>query len=189
MTPDTRTPWTADADIPARGAASMLLTKVGSIAPWSLIALDPGLPAAFATVPGTLIARTRRSGTWRSLLGALDDPATLLEQSPPPIDYSVSRWAAADPARLNETIRLVLADATGGGTDMERAGLAALVWHAYTGGDARYHPQYGAEAPARGLETATSPDAGGALLVGRVATELHRLARYPDCGALEWRPP
>ncbi|MFE7605550.1 hypothetical protein ACFU1Q_10350 [Brachybacterium paraconglomeratum] len=185
--PGTLTPWIQDGDIPARAAAAMLLAKIGSTRDWSLIALDLGLPAAFATTPSALVIRMRRDGTWQSLLRALEELATNLAGSPPPIDYSARRWAA-EPALIEQTVQSITTD-TAPGITVDRDRLAVLLWQTYTGGDARYHPDYRTDATLEAGATSTKYEALVADLVERAAVELHRLAGHPDYGPLEWRPP
>lgn len=186
--PGVVTPWIADDDIPGRAAASMLLAKLGSTRPWSLIALDLGLPAAFATRPGALIRRLRRAGAWRAFLRALDDLAVALTESPPPIDYSARRWATLDLARIVEALQNTGHALTDLDDEFQRE-LALYVWQVYTGGDTRYHPR---ETTDRSLGPFMPDGVHGPLDPGdmdRVTTELHRLAGEPDSGPLEWRPP
>lgn len=186
--PGTLTPWIQDDDIPARAASAMLLAKIGSTRPWSLIALDLGLPASFATTPGALVTRMRRNGTWQALLKVLENLATRLADSPPPIDYSAWRWAA-EPALIEQAVQGIEIDATPGIT-VDRNQLAVLLWQTYTGGDARYHPDYGTDpssetpAPLSRYEAALVTG-----LIERAAAELHHLTGQPDHGPLEWRPP
>lgn len=185
--PGTLTPWIQDGDIPARAAAAMLLAKIGSTRAWSLIALDLGLPAAFATTPSALVTRMRRNGTWQPLLQALEDVATRLADSPPLIDYSARRWAAA-PTLIEQAVQSIEIDATPG-IMVDRDQLAVLLWQTYTGGDARYHPDYGTEATLEARTTSRTHDALVNSLIERAAAELHHLTGQPDHGPLEWRPP
>lgn len=186
--PGVLTAWISDNDVPARAAASMLLAKVGSTRPWSLIALDLGLPARFAPVPVSMITRMRRYGDWDGFRKALDTLATTLEDDPPPIDYSARRWAAADQRRLSRAIATTKADLQGEAAGRpgieDRRILSALVWQAYTGGDVRYHP----DLSGAGIVTARQ-DARVKRLVRHAAEVLHNLAGLPDDGPLRWRPP
>ncbi|WP_289020332.1 TniQ family protein [uncultured Ornithinimicrobium sp.] len=191
--PGVLTAWISDDDVPARAAASMLLAKVGSTRPWSLIALDLGLPARFASHPVAMINRMRRDGDWDGFRKALDTLATTLEDDPPPIDYSARRWAAADQRRLSRAIETAKADLQGEaagrpGIDDPRI-LSALVWQAYTGGDARFHPDL-ASTPATEVLSDTNVDTVAVeRLVQHAATVLHNLADHPDNGPLQWWPP
>ncbi|MGP5682214.1 TniQ family protein, partial [Brachybacterium alimentarium] len=186
--PGTLTPWIQDDDIPARAASAMLLAKIGSTRAWSLIALDLGLPAAFATTPNALVTRMRRNGTWQQLLKALENLATRLADSPPPIDYSARRWAA-EPTLIEQAVQSIEIDTTPGIT-VDRNQLAVLLWQSYTGGDARYHPDYGTNAtPLEARTTSRTHDALVDSLIERAAAELHHLTGQPDHGPLEWRPP
>ena len=72
---------------------------------------------------------------------------------------------------------------------VDRDRLAGLLWQTYTGGDARYHPDYGTDAPLEAWNASRTHDAQVAELVERAGEELHRLAGHPDYGPLEWRPP
>lgn len=185
--PGTLTPWIQDDDIPARAAAAMLLAKLGSTRAWSLIALDLGLPAAFATTPSALVTRMRRNGTWQPLLRALEDLAAKLVDSPPLIDYSARRWAAA-PTLIEQAVQSIEIDAMPEIT-VDRDQLAVLLWQTYTGGDARYHLDYRTDATLEARTTSRTHDALVNSLIERAAAELHHLTGQPDHGPLEWRPP
>lgn len=152
-----------------------------------MIALDLGLPAAFATTPSALVTRVRRNGTWRALLRALEDLAAKLADSPPLIDYSARRWAA-EPALIEQAVQSIEIDAMPEIT-VDRDQLALLLWQTYTGGDPRYHPDYRTDATLEAWATSTKYEALVADLVERAAVELHGLAGHPDYGPLEWRPP
>lgn len=189
--PGTLSPWIDDDDIAARAAVSMLLAKVGSTRPWFLIALDLGLPAAFATTPPTLLKTLCRTGTWDTFLTALDDLATRLEDDPPPIDYSARRWAAADQRRISRAIQTTKADLH---DETARPGtgdrvLTALVWQTYTGGDVRFHPDRDPTRSSEALSATGVDTAGVERLVQHAAAVLHNLAGHPDYGPLQWRPP
>lgn len=185
--PGTLTPWIQDDDIPSRAAAAMLLAKIGSTRSWSLIALDMGLPAAFASTRSSMVIRMRRDGTWQRLLRAIEDLAVCLTDSPPPIDYSARRWAAT-PALIEQTVQSIMTD-TAPGIIVDRDRLEVLLWQSYTGGAGRYHPEYRADA---NLEDRPNSRPHVALVEGlieRAAEELHHLAGQPDFGPLESRPP
>lgn len=164
----------------------MLLAKVGSTRAWSLIALDLGLPAAFATTPPALVTRLRRTGTLDTFLSALDDLATRLEDDPPPVDYSARRCAAADQRRISRALQTTKADLhdeiAGPGTD-DRV-LTALVWQTYTGGDARFHPYLAPTRAAEALSDTGVDTVDVERLVRHAATVLHNLAGHPDYGPL-----
>ncbi|WP_134772220.1 TniQ family protein [Ornithinimicrobium flavum] len=182
--PGALTPWISDDDLPARAATSMLLAKVGSTRPWSLIALDLGLPARLAPVPTALITRLRRNGEWDAFRQALEDLATTLERDPPPIDYSRRRWAAADRGRLLQAVELARADqAHDLPFSLDPLTVAALTWQTYTGGSLTLHPY---------LHTVRAPaeaDAATLQLVRSTAVWVHELAGCPDTGPLQWQPP
>lgn len=162
----------------------MLLAKVGSTRPWSLIALDLGLPARLAPVPTALITRLRRNGEWDAFRQALEDLATTLERDPPPIDYSRRRWAAADRGRLLQAVELARADqAHDLPFSLDPLTVAALTWQTYTGGSLTLHPY---------LHTVRAPaeaDAATLQLVRSTAVWVHELAGCPDTGPLQWQPP
>jgi len=88
--------WISDDDLEARAVASLLLAKVGSRRSWQFIALDLGLPAAFAHRPPAQIRQLKHNGQWDDFHHALDDLATRLEDAPPPIDYQARRWLVRD---------------------------------------------------------------------------------------------
>ncbi|MDO5740617.1 MAG: hypothetical protein Q4P07_10760 [Ornithinimicrobium sp.] len=163
----------------------MLLAKVGSTRPWSLIALDLGLPAAFATIPPALISRMRRAGLWGGFLAGLDDLATALEDDPPPIDYSARRWAACTPCQMYAAIeqaRLIY-----GACDIsDDYHLARMTWQLYTSGHGPFFP--GPATPVPHAEE-TEPSALTHRITRFTATALHHLAGRPDDGPLTWRPP
>ncbi|WP_256829355.1 hypothetical protein [Ornithinimicrobium faecis] len=183
--PGVLTPWIEDQNIPARAAASMLLARVGSTRPWSLIALDLGLPAAFGTTPPALVKGLRRTGLWESFLAALDDLATALEDDPPPIDYSARRWAACTPLHMYGAIkqaRLIY-----GECDIsDDRHLARKTWGLYTGGHGSFFPGTDISGP---VVEETEPSPLGDRITRFTAETLHHLAGQPDHGPLEWRPP
>lgn len=183
--PGVLAPWIDDGDIPARAAASMLLAKVGSTRSWSLIALDLGIPAAFATTPPALIKRMRRAGLWEHFLRALDELATRLEDHPPPINYSARRWASCTPRHMHAAIkqaRLIY-----GGCDIsDDSYLARMTWALYTGGHGPFFP--GTDISSPGVEE-TEPHPLGDRITRFTAETLHHLAGQPDDGPLTWRPP
>lgn len=135
--PGLLTPWIADDDYRDRAAAAMLLAKAGSTRSWRLIAIDLGLPASFAVHPPNLVRHLVREGSWPDVLGRLDEIATALEASPPPIDYQARRWLAADQGLIVTAVnrtRLTLGPVHGW---VSTHLLAELFWHVYTGGDLR----------------------------------------------------
>lgn len=182
--PDTLSRWIHERDLPGRAAASMLLAKVGSTRPWSLIALDLRLPARFAPVPVAMITRMRRDGTWDGFRKALDTMATTLEDEPPPISYSRRRWACADQALLTAAVDLTRAETGGFPPGLSPDVLAGLTWQAYTGGTLTMHPH---------LEPAECRSdllhAELTCLVHAAAAHLHHLVGCPDSGILQWQPP
>lgn len=130
-------PWVDDRDYRNRAAASMLLAKVGSTRPWRLIAVDFGLPAAFAIHPPNLIRHFQRIDAWPAVLHRLDELATALESDPPPIDYQARRWLAADHDLLVAAVnhaRSILGPVHGW---VSTHLLSELFWSVYTGGDLR----------------------------------------------------
>lgn len=182
--PATLSRWVHESDLPGRAAASMLLAKVGSTRPWSLIALDLGLPARFAPVPVAMITRMRRDGTWDGFRKALDTLATTLEDEPPPISYSRRRWACADQALLTTAVDLTRAETGGFPPGLSPDVLTGLTWQAYTGGTLTMHPHLEpAECPT------DLPHAELTCLVHAAAAHLHHLAGIPDSGILQWQPP
>lgn len=129
-------PWIAE-DYRDQAAASMLLAKVGSTRPWRLIAIDLGLPASFALDPPNLIRHLRHVDAWPGVLARLDDLATTLEATPPPINYQARRWAAADQALLVAAVnhtRDLLGPVHGW---VSTHLLVELFWQVYTAGDLR----------------------------------------------------
>lgn len=130
-------PWVDDNDHRDRAASSMLLAKVGSTRPWRLIAVDLGLPAAFAPHPASLIRHLKRIDAWPAVLQRLDEVATALEAAPPPIDYQARRWHAADHTLLVAAVnhaRNTLGPVHGW---VSTHLLSELFWAIYTGGDLR----------------------------------------------------
>ncbi len=135
--PGQLTPWIDDRDYRDRASAAMLLAKVGSTRPWRFIALDLGLPANFAVYPANLVRYLKQDGLWPDVLARLDDLATRLEHSPPPINYQARRWAAARYddviAAVNHTMAYLGPPHRWCHTHM----LTELFWQVYTGGDLR----------------------------------------------------
>jgi len=135
--PGQLTPWIDDRDYRDRASAAMLLAKVGSTRPWRFIALDLGLPANFAVYPANLVRYLKQDGLWPDVLRRLDDLATRLEHSPPPINYQARRWAAARYddviAAVNHTMAYLGPPHRWCHTHM----LSELFWQVYTGGDLR----------------------------------------------------
>lgn len=183
--PGVLTAWISDVDFPARAAASMLLVKVGSTRPWSLIALDLGLPASFATTPSALVKRMRRTGSWMPFLRALDGLSTRLENHPPPINYSARRWASCTPRHMNGAIQQARLT-YGVGDVSDDCHLAQMTWQLYTGGHGPFFPGMGISSP--GVEE-TEPSPLGDRIPRFTAETLHHLAGQPDDGPLTWQPP
>jgi hypothetical protein len=182
--PDTLSQWIHESDLPGRAAASMLLAKVGSTRPWSLIALDLGLPARFAPVPVAMITRMRRHGDWDGFRKTLDTLATTLEDEPPPVSYSRRRWACADQDLLMAAVDLTRTETGGLPPGLSPDVLAGLTWQTYTGGTLTMHPHL---TPAQDPLPLTYPALTG--LVHLTAVHLHHLAGCPDSGIVQWQPP
>lgn len=130
-------PWVDDNDHRDRAASSMLLAKVGSTRPWRLIAVDLGLPAAFAPHPASLIRHLKRIDAWPAVLRRLDEVATALEAAPPPIDYQARRWHAADHTLLVAAVNHARSNLGPVHGWVSTHLLSELFWAVYTGGDLR----------------------------------------------------
>lgn len=191
-------PWIRDSDYRDRAAASMLLAKVGSTRPWRLIAIDLGLPASFAVHPPNLVRHLRRTGAWPSVLRRLDEVATLLEATPPPIDYQARRWIAADQgllvAAVNHT-RSLLGPCHGW---VSTSALVELFWSVYTGGDLRLaaptegtllDPDLYHRDDEEGAHTDPTADPHLARFLAMVAAALAEATGHNPDEPLTWRPP
>ncbi|WP_228255039.1 hypothetical protein [Ornithinimicrobium avium] len=195
--PGTLNPWIRDSDYRDRAAASMLLAKVGSTRPWRLIAIDLGLPASFAVHPPNLVRHLRRTGAWPAVLRRLDEVATLLEATFPPIDYQARRWIAADQdllvAAVNHT-RGLLGPCHGW---VSTGALVELFWSVYTGGDLRLAaPTEGTllnpdlyHRDDEGADTDPTADPYLARFLAVVATGVAEATGHNPDEPLTWRPP
>jgi hypothetical protein len=176
----------------------MLLAKVGSTRPWRLIAIDLGLPASFTVHPPNLVRHLRRTGAWPSVLRRLDEVATLLEATPPPIDYQSRRWIAADQdllvAAVNHT-RSLLCACHGW---VSTSALVELFWSVYTGGDLRLaaptegtllNPDLYHRDDEEGAHTDPTADPDLARFLAMVATAVAEAAGHNPGEPLTWRPP
>lgn len=196
--PGTLHPWIRDSDYRDRAAASMLLAKVGSTRPWRLIAIDLGLPASFAVHPPNLVRHLRRTGAWPSVLRRLDEVATLLEATVPPIDYQTRRWIAADQdllvAAVNHT-RSLLGPCHGW---VSTSALVELFWSVYTGGDLRLatptagtllNPDLYHRDDEEGAHTDPTADPDLARFLAMVAAAVAEATGHNPGEPLAWRPP
>lgn len=194
--PGLLSPWVADHDYRGRAVASMLLAKVGSTRPWRLIAVDLGLPAAFATHPPNLVRHFKHIDAWPTVLRRLDELATDLEDSPPPIDYQARRWIAADHTVLVAAVnhaRSILGPVHGW---VSTHLLTELAWSVYTGGDLRltvptegtllnpdlYHDD-------EGIHVAALTDPALVRFLTVTADYLARATGHNPDEPLTWQPP
>ena len=117
---------------------SMALAKMGSTARWTSISDDLALPASHANRIGTLLRYIRRAGHWPDVLASLERLMTLLQQHPPPIDYTRRREnsdrvdafadAVEDALRIRSSPRPHLL-------------LTRQLWERFTGSDIAHAPE------------------------------------------------
>lgn len=123
----------------AAAAQAMALTKIGDTRPWTIIALDLGLPKGMATPVTQYWRQVVRNGHWPEALAALTNLKEQLRHHPPPIDYQQRRIIADDPRRL--VLALKRAGASSRTTSRAEFGDAVRrYWEHFTGGDIRYAP-------------------------------------------------
>lgn len=121
----------------AAAAQAMALTKIADTRPWSIIALDLGLPKTIALPVTQYWRRVIRAGLWPDALATLTDLKEQLRQSPPPIDYQQRRIIADDNLRLLRALHEAGANDRSLSGERFRA-LAGRYWELFTGGDIRY---------------------------------------------------
>lgn len=133
------TVWTGPEDTTALAAAAqaMALTKIGDTRPWTIIALDLGLPKGIATPVTQYWRRVVRAGHWPEALVALTNLKEQLRRNQPPIDYQQRRIIADDTRRLVRAVRHAGANSHILG-HKEFHDLVRRYWELFTGGDIRY---------------------------------------------------
>ncbi|WP_373235067.1 TniQ family protein [Mycobacterium marinum] len=121
----------------AAAAQAMALTKIGDTRPWTIIALDLGLPKGMATPVTQYWRQVVRDGHWPEALAALTNLKEQLRHHQPPIDYQQRRIIADDPRRL--VLALKRAGASSRTTSRAEFGdVVRRYWEHFTGGDIRY---------------------------------------------------
>jgi hypothetical protein len=121
----------------AAAAQAMALTKIGDTRPFTIVALDLGLPKGMATPVTRYWRQVVRDGLWPEALAALTNLKEQLRQHRPPIDYQQRRIIADDPRRLV----LALKHAGASSQTLSQAEFGDVVrryWEHFTGGDIRY---------------------------------------------------
>jgi len=187
------TAWAGPGDTAtiAAAAQAMALTKIGDIRPWTIIALDLGLPKGIATPVTRYWRQIVRDGQWPEALAALTDLKEHLRLNQPPIDYQQRRIIADDPRRLV----LALKRAGASGRTMGREAFGDVVrryWEHFTGGDIRYSASpYAIQADEPGdwpQKRARIDDEHGAIFVNAYALMTASNGLQPS-GPLTWQPP
>ncbi|MDZ7885121.1 MAG: TniQ family protein [Mycobacterium sp.] len=121
----------------AAAAQAMALTKIGDTRPWTIIALDLGLPKGMATRVTQYWRQIVRDGYWPEALAALTNLKEQLRHHQPLIDYQQRRIIADDPRRL--VLALKRAGASSRAMSREEFGdVVRRYWEHFTGGDIRY---------------------------------------------------
>jgi hypothetical protein len=175
----------------AAAAQAMALTKIGDTRPWTIIALDLGLPKGMATPVTQYWRQIVRDGHWPEALAALANLKEQLRHNQPPIDYQQRRIIADDPRRLV----LALTRAGASSRAMSRAEFGDVVrryWEHFTGGDIRYAAfpyALRAEEPANWQQKRSRID-GEHDEIFRTAYELMATSdSLRPGGPLTWQPP
>lgn len=116
---------------------AMCLAKMGSTAPWASICDDLALPASHANRIGGLLLYIRRAGHWADVLTSLERLMTLLQQHPPPIDYTRRRehtdQADAFADAIDAALRVHF-------SPRPRILLTRQLWERFTGSDIAHAP-------------------------------------------------
>jgi len=188
------TVWAGHGDTTTLAAAAQAtaLTKIGDLRPWTIIALDLGLPKAMATPVTQYWRQIVRGGRWPESLAALtNNLKERLRYNLPPIDYQQRRIIADDPRRLV----LALTRAGANCRVMSRAELGDVIrryWEHFTGGDIRYAAfpyALRAEEPAEWQQKRSRID-GEHDKIFRTAYELMATSNsLQPSGPLTWQPP
>jgi hypothetical protein len=175
----------------AAAAQAMALTKIGDTRPWTIIALDLGLPKGMATPVTQYWRQVVRDGHWPEALAALTNLKEHLRHHQPSIDYQQRRIIADDPRRLV----LALTRAGASSRAMGRAEFGDVVrryWEHFTGGDIRYAAFPYAlrpEEPAHWQQTRSRIDGEH----GEIFTIAYELMTTSESlrpgGPLTWQPP
>ena len=137
----------------AAAAQAMALTKIGDTRPFSIIALDLGLPKGIATPVTRYWRQVVRDGHWPEALAALTNLKERLRRNSPPIDYQQRRVIADDPRRLVRALNRAGAGSRTMGHE-EFHDVLRRYWELFTGGDIRYAaPPYALPAEDSGWPT------------------------------------
>lgn len=133
----------ADASPLIAAAQAMALAKIGDTRPWSVIALDLGLPKGIAIPVTRYWQGVVRTGRWPEALTALTELKEQLRQEIPPIDYQQRRIIADDPRRLVRALAATGARTRTTNTEHFHQ-LIRRYWELLTGGDVRLaRPPFG----------------------------------------------
>ena len=164
---------------------AMCLAKTGSTARWAAIADDLGLPASHATRIGGLLRYVRRTGLWPEVLASLERLMGLLQQHPPPVDYTRRRAQADQADAFVDAIDAALRVHP---SPRPRLMLTRQLWERFTGGDIAYAPE-----PLRLDPNSPSYASYRCHLPVRDADLLHVAyrhlqQRYPISGPVAWTP-
>jgi len=121
----------------AAAAQAMALTKIGDTRPWTIIALDLGLPKGIAVPVTQYWRRVVRTGQWPEALAALTNLKEQLRGNQPPIDYQQRRIIADDPRRLLRALNQAGTNSHNLGRE-EFHDVVRRYWELFTGGDVRF---------------------------------------------------
>lgn len=187
------TEWAGPGDTAtiAAAAQAMALTKIGDIRPWTIIALDLGLPKGIATPVTRYWRQIVRNGQWPEALAALTDLKEQLRRNQPPIDYQQRRIIADDPRRLVRALNRVGASSRTMGRE-EFRDVVGRYWEHFTGGDIGYAAapyaipaEHHADWPAKRVHIDDKHDAifQNAYALMAISNSL------PPSGPLTWQPP
>lgn len=175
----------------AAAAQAMALTKIGDTRPWTIIALDLGLPKGMATPVTQYWRQVVRDGQWPEALAALTNLKEQLRKHPPPIDYQQRRIIADDPRRLV----LALKHAGASSQTLSQAEFGDVVrryWEHFTGGDIRYATfpyALRAEEPANWEQKRSQIDDDHGAVFGAAYGLMTTSDTLRPSGPLTWQPP
>jgi len=123
----------------AAAAQAMALIKIGDTRPWSMIALDLGLPKRIALPVTQYWRKIIRAGLWPEALTALTELNEQLRRCPATIDYQQRRIIADDPRRVVRALNAVGASSRSVSAEIFHD-VVRRYWEIFTAGDIRYAP-------------------------------------------------
>lgn len=116
---------------------AMLMAKMSNPGGFSTICACLDLPDGHADEVGGFIRQLQLSGSWPTVLAALDELMTALQREPPTIDYTARRQIGGD-IRLISTVVELGRDRHP--CDTDTLTLQQQFWERFTGGDIVYAP-------------------------------------------------